>query len=56
MITYFDQDPRFYYGHYPEYGTTGYDGPGWYVVDYRGLVGPFDNEEEAHRRFEDGTD
>ena len=25
MITYLDQDPKFYYGHYPEHGTTGYD-------------------------------
>jgi len=47
MITYLDQDPAFYYGHYPEHGTTGYDGPGWYVVNGRGLVGPFNSEQEA---------
>ena len=47
MITYLDQDPKFYYGHYPEHGTTGYDGPGWYAVNDRGLVGPFNSEQEA---------
>ena len=56
MITYLDQDPKFYYGHYPEHGTIGYDGPGWYVVNAGDLVGPFDNEKEANRRLEDGTD
>ena len=47
MITHLNHDPKFYYGHYPEHGTAGYDGPGWYVIDYRGLVGPFDSEQEA---------
>ena len=56
MITYLDQDPKFCYGHYPEYGTTGYDGPGWYIGNSGGLVGPFDSEEEANRRLEDETD
>jgi hypothetical protein len=56
MITRLDHDPKFYYGHYPEHGTTGYDGPGWYVIDYRGLVGPFDSEQEAKDREDKPTD
>ena len=52
MITYLDQDPKFYYGGYPESGTTGYDGPGWYIWDNMGVVGPFDSEKEAKDREE----
>ena len=47
MIKYLGQDPKFYYGHYPEHGTTGYDGPGWYVIDDGSLVGPFNSKQEA---------
>ena len=56
MIIHLDQDPQFYHGGYPESGTTGYDGPGWYIWDHKGVVGPFDSEEEANRRLKDGTD
>ena len=55
-VEYYPMDPAFEGRNYPEHGTAGYDGPGWYVIDYRGLVGPFDSEEEANRRLKDGTD
>ena len=56
MITHLNHDPRFYYGHYPEHGTAGYDGPGWYIIDYRGLVGPFNSKQEAKDREDKPTD
>ena len=55
MITYLNHDPKFYYGHYPESGTIGYDGKGWYYFYGGQLWGPFDSEEEANRRLEDET-
>tara|TARA_Y100001951_G_C11087417_1_gene154800 strand:- start:121 stop:270 length:150 start_codon:yes stop_codon:yes gene_type:complete len=39
-------DPAFNNG-YPEHGTVGYDGKGWYYFYGGQLWGPFDSEEEA---------
>tara|TARA_Y100001951_G_C11150985_1_gene189172 strand:- start:69 stop:224 length:156 start_codon:yes stop_codon:yes gene_type:complete len=39
-------DPAFNNG-YPEHGTVGYDGRGWYYFYGGQLWGPFDSEEEA---------
>ena len=47
MINQLDQDPSFYYGGYAESGSKGYDGPGWYIWDHLGLVGPFVTEKAA---------
>jgi len=46
MIIYLTQDPSFY-GSYPESGIKGYEGPGWYIWDHTGLVGPFSTEQKA---------
>ena len=46
MIIYLTQDPSFY-GGYPESGSKGYEGPGWYIWDHTGLIGPFSTEQKA---------
>jgi len=56
MIVYLDQDPKFYYGSYPESGTTGYNGEGWYIWDNVGVIGPFDNEQQAKDKQEELND
>jgi hypothetical protein len=40
-------DPAFEGRGYPEHGTTGYDGKGWYYFYGGQLWGPFDGEEQA---------
>jgi hypothetical protein len=46
---YYPIDPAFDNSHngYAEYGTTGYDGKGWYYFHGGQLWGPFDTEQEA---------
>ena len=46
-VEYYRMDPAFEGRNYPEYGTTGYDGRGWYYFYGGQLWGPFDSEEEA---------
>ena len=46
---YYPMDPAFNNG-YPEHGTVGYDGRGWYYFYGGQLWGPFDSEEEAKQR------
>ena len=45
-VDYYRMDPAFE-GGYPESGTIGYDGKGWYYFYGGQLWGPFDTEEEA---------
>ena len=44
---YYPMNPAFEEHRYPESGTTGYDGKGWYYFYGGQLWGPFDSEEEA---------
>ena len=46
---YYPMDPAFDNG-YPESGTVGYNGRGWYYFYGGQLWGPFDSEEEANNR------
>ena len=48
-VEYYPMDPAFNNG-YPEHGTTGYNGRGWYYFYGGQLWGPFDSEEEANNR------
>ena len=56
MIIHLEQDPRFYYGGYPESGTEGYNGPGWYVWNHRGINGPYKTEQEAKKNENTSSD
>ena len=40
--SYYPMDPSFRNNAYPESGTTGYDGKGWYYFYGGQLWGPFD--------------
>ena len=44
---YYPMDPAFTGNDYPESGTVGYDGKGWYYFYGGQLWGPFDSREEA---------
>ena len=49
-VDYYRMDPAFTGNNYPERGTAGYDGKGWYYFYGGQLWGPFDSEEEAIAR------
>ena len=49
-VDYYRMDPAFTGNNYPECGTAGYDGKGWYYFYGGQLWGPFDSEEEAVTR------
>jgi hypothetical protein len=44
---YYKMDPAFAGSYYPEHGTTGYDGRGWYCSHGGQLFGPFETKQEA---------
>jgi len=46
-VEYYLMDPAFEGYDYPESGSVGYDGRGWYYFYGGQLWGPFDSEEEA---------
>ena len=46
-VEYYRMDPAFEGYDYPESGSVGYDGKGWYYFYGGQLWGPFDSEEEA---------
>tara|TARA_R110000824_G_scaffold223667_2_gene411406 strand:+ start:5866 stop:6048 length:183 start_codon:yes stop_codon:yes gene_type:complete len=48
-------DPSFRDNIYPESGTIGYDGKGWYYFHGGQLWGPFDSEEEAKKGEDKST-
>ena len=50
-VDYYPMDPAFI-GGYPECGTAGYDGKGWYYFYGGQLWGPFDSEEEAAKEWD----
>tara|TARA_B110001454_G_C12473394_1_gene331308 strand:+ start:176 stop:379 length:204 start_codon:yes stop_codon:yes gene_type:complete len=47
--SYYSMDPSFTYNSYPESGTAGYDGKGWYYFHDGQLCGPFNSERDANR-------
>jgi len=47
---YYPMDPAFEDHRYPEHGTVGYGGRGWYYFHGGQLWGPFDSEQEAKNR------
>ena len=49
-VDYYRMDPAFTGNNYPECGTAGYGGKGWYYFYGGQLWGPFDSEEEAVTR------
>ena len=49
-IEFYPVDPAFEGYNYPESGTIGYDGKGWYYFYGGQLWGPFDSKEEAEAR------
>jgi len=49
-------DPAFEGKGYPEHGTTGYDGRGWYYFYGGQLWGPFNSEHEARDMEGEGVD
>jgi hypothetical protein len=47
---YYRMDPAFEGRDYPEHGSTGYDGRGWYYFHGGQLWGPFETEQEAETK------
>ena len=54
-VDYYPMDPSFRDNIYPESGTIGYDGKGWYYFHGGQLWGPFDSEEEAKKGEDKST-
>ena len=54
-VDYYRMDPAFE-GGYPESGTVGYDGKGWYYFYGGQLWGPYDSKEEAEKREQTSSD
>ena len=46
-VDYYRMDPAFTGNNYPECGTAGYDGKGWYYFYGGQLWGPYDSKEDA---------
>ena len=46
-VDYYPIDPAFVGNNYPECGTVGYNGKGWYYFHGGQLWGPFDSKEDA---------
>jgi len=55
-VDYYSMDPAFDGRSYPECGTTGYDGKGWYYFHGGQLWGPFNSEKEARNRQDKPAD
>ena len=53
---YYPMDPAFTGNNYPERGTTGYDGKGWYYFHGGQLWGPFDSKEDAENNEQTSSD
>jgi len=53
---YYPMDPAFTGNNYPEYGTVGYDGKGWYYFHGGQLWGPFDSKEDAENNEKSSSD
>jgi|TARA_R110000824_G_scaffold150523_4_gene321165 hypothetical protein len=49
-VKYYSMDPRFECDSYPETGTIGYDGKGWYYFHHGQLFGPYDSEKKAEEQ------
>jgi hypothetical protein len=48
--SYYLRDPKFQDDKYPESGTVGYDGRGWYYFHGGQLWGPFETKQEAETK------
>ena len=55
-VDYYCMDPAFTGNNYPECGTAGYDGKGWYYFHGGQLWGPYDSKEEAEKREQTSSD
>ena len=55
-VDYYPIDPAFTGNSYPECGTTGYDGKGWYYFHGGQLWGPFDSKEDAENNERTSSD
>ena len=55
-VDYYCMDPAFTGNNYPECGTAGYDGKGWYYFHGGQLWGPYDSKEEAEQREQTSSD
>ena len=55
-VDYYCMDPAFTGNNYPECGTAGYDGKGWYYFHGGQLWGPFDSKEEAEQGEQTSSD
>ena len=53
---YFPMDPAFTGNGYPENGTVGYDGKGWYYFYGGQLWGPFGSKEDAENNEQTSSD
>ena len=54
-VDYYRMDPAFE-GGYPECGTAGYNGKGWYYFYGGQLWGPYDSKDEAEQREQTSSD
>ena len=55
-VDYYPIDPAFTGNSYPECGTVGYNGKGWYYFHGGQLWGPYDSKEEAEQREQTPSD
>ena len=49
-VDYYPIDPDFTWNSYPECGTVGYNGKGWYYFHGGQLWGPYDSKDEDEQR------
>ena len=55
-VDYYPMDPAFTGNNYPECGTAGFNGKGWYYFHGGQLCGPYDSKEEAEQREQTSSD
>ena len=55
-VDYYPMDPAFTGNNYPECGTAGFNGKGWYYFHGGQLWGPFDSKEDAENNERTSSD
>jgi len=55
-VDYYPIDPAFTGNSYPECGTAGFNGKGWYYFHGGQLWGPFDSKEDAENNERTSSD
>ncbi len=55
-VDYYPMDPAFTGNNYPERGTAGFNGKGWYYFHGGQLWGPFDSKEDAENNERTSSD